>query len=165
VIGAFLSAVDKITRVLTTDLLSSELTVIPRRGATDLELAEEQIRLGKQLCSDHIAILRRWNGLDLELVRLFGCGSDCRSPGRLADRQSGIPGSITGGIIVANDPAGFVYIQLSDRRLMCYDPDGGEVSKLSASLDEFIDQVVFGLGAASFAGEEWLGELQDAGIV
>ena len=70
-----MNAVETISRVLGAGLLVQELTIIPPRGATVKEIREEEVVLGRSLYPDHVAILRRWNGIALEVIRLFGCGA------------------------------------------------------------------------------------------
>jgi hypothetical protein len=69
-----MSAVDKIDRVLRANVLRKGLTYIPQRGATDLEVAAVNEAMQRPLSTRHTALLRRWNGLNLEVV--FGADAD-----------------------------------------------------------------------------------------
>jgi hypothetical protein len=157
-------AVNTIERVLDARVLAPELVIVPHRGATDEEITAEQLKLGRPLQPDHVAILRRWNGIALEMIRFFGCCS-ANKVGRLSDLQNKLVPAIDAGVLVGSDASGFVYIQLDDGRVMCYDADGSVATEIATSLDDFIERVVFGRDAASFAGAEWLEELRRSGIV
>jgi len=63
-------AVARILSVLDSGLLTPQLMIVPTRGATADEIRKEQVLLGRPLCADHVEILRRWNGIGLEVVRL-----------------------------------------------------------------------------------------------
>lgn len=160
-----MSATDKIQAVLDAGLLTSQLMIIPTRGATEDEIRQEESLLGRALCPEHVAILRRWNGIALEVVRLFGCGDSAGEVGRLSALQIKGDFGVDGPIVVGADASGFTYIQSADRRVFSLDTDGGEFKLLADNLDDFVERLVFGSDAASFAGQEWLSELRDAGIV
>jgi hypothetical protein len=159
-----MNAVETIERVIHSDLLSRNLTEFPVRGATEPEIAEEEERLGTRLCADHVTLLRRWNGITLDVIRFYGCGSSC-TVGRMADLQM-VPDELAGeATAVGSDPAGFVYLQSNDGRIFSLDTDGGGVKFLAASIDDLVCRLVFGSDAESFAGIDWLNELRHAGIV
>ena len=160
-----MSAVEKIEVVLGTGLLTPQLMIIPARGATDDELRQEEALLGRPLCLDHVAILRRWNGIAMEVVRLFGCGENAGEVGRLSALQIKGDFGVKGAVVVGSDASGFAYLQAADGRVFSLDTDGGEFKQLAGNLDEFFERLVFGPDAASFAGQDWLAELRDVGIV
>jgi len=160
-----MSAVEKIQIVLDSGLLAPQLIIVPTRGATEDEIREEEMLLGRPLCPDHLAILRQWNGIALEVVRIFGCGKAAGEVGRLSSLQLIGDIGVDGAIVVGSDASGFAYVQAADQSIFSLDTDGGEIERLARNLDEFFDQLVFGSDAAHFAGEDWLGELRSAGIV
>jgi hypothetical protein len=160
-----MSAAEKIAAVVKANLLSPGLTIVPDRGASEDEIREEEAKLGTTLRQDHLEILRRWNGIALEVIRLFGCGTAARTIGRLSDFQLKTVPKLVNGVVIGSDASGFVYVQKRDGQLISYDTDGGEVEYLAESIDDFFERLVFGPEAASFAGAEWLQELRDSGIV
>ena len=83
-----MNAIATIRKVIDSGILESALVSIPSRGATEQEIADEQRLLRLDLCPDHLQILRQWNGVDLEVIRLFGCGEDASPPGRLSENQT-----------------------------------------------------------------------------
>ena len=159
-----MSAVETIDAVLKSGILRPGLTIIPSRGATEEEIKVEESQLRRALCPDHVALLRRWNGIALEVVRLFGCGGAGRV-GRLSDLQIKRDFGVKNAIVIGSDAAGFVYFQGADSRVFSFDTDGGDFEGIAINLDDFLERLVFGPDAAQFAGEEWLSELRDAGLV
>lgn len=160
-----MNAIATIRKVIDSGILESALVSIPSRGATEQEIADEQRLLRLDLCPDHLQILRQWNGVDLEVIRLFGCGEDASPPGRLSENQTPMAVEGVTAIIVGSDPAGFFYSQLADGRIVSIDTDGGENRFVAYGFDDFISRLVFGREADRFAGDEWLVELRRAGIV
>lgn len=160
-----MSTVDTIEIVLNTNLLMKDMIVIPSRGATEDEIRNEQLLLGRVICPDHGAILRRWNGIVLDVIRLFGCGDDTGEVRRLSAMQLNGEFDAGKGLVVGSDAAGFVYFQRENCEVFSLDTDGGSFKKIADNLDELFEYFVFGPGAASFAGEEWLSELREFGIV
>lgn len=163
--GLQMSAIERIQAVLDARVLVPQLMVVPTTGAMESEIDNEQLLLGRSFCADHVEILRRWNGIGLEVVRLFGCGDSAGQSGRISALQFISGYGVEGAIAVGADPSGFIYIQLADQRLFSLDSDGGEVTQVAKDLDDFFERLVFGTDASSFAGEEWLADLRSAGII
>jgi hypothetical protein len=160
-----MTAVETVERVLGAGLLIPELTIVPPRGATEDEIREEVAVLRKSLCTDHLAILRHWNGIALDVLRLFGCGAATGRLGSLKDFQLAAALRSTGGIVVGTDPSGYLYVQTADQLIYSFDSDGGSVKLLAKNFDDFIDRLVFGADAGEFAGPEWLRELRESGVI
>jgi hypothetical protein len=156
-------AIEKIRAALNSGVLTPELTIVPARGATHDDIESEEAILGRPLCADHVAILRTWNGLALDILRLFGCGPNAGEVGRISDYQ--FPAASRFGIVIGSDASGFAYIQTHDSRVLSFDSDGSEVKLLATGLDEFFERLVFGPDAERFGGSEWFGELRDAGMI
>lgn len=160
-----MSAVRTIKRVLKAGILLRDLTILPGRGARDVEIRQEELLLGRPLCPDHAAVLREWNGIALDVIRLFGCGDLTGEVGRLADYQVSTDFGVSGAIVVGSDASGFAYVQAADGMVLSFDSLGGGTKALARDMDDFIDRLVFGPDAAAFAGEGWLDELRASGIV
>lgn len=158
-----MSAVDRIKQVLASDVLTRQLTIVPAHGAANAEIEEEERLLGRRLFDDHASLLRTWNGISLDVIRFFGCGRSTEVA-RLSNMQA-LARGIGNAIVVASDPAGFVYLQTPDMAVWCHDTDGGAIELVAANVDDWIERVIFGPGAASFGGDDWLANLRAAGIV
>lgn len=160
-----MNAVEKIEAVVTSGILLPELTIIPQRGATANEMRVEESLLGRRLSTEHVSILSRWNGIALEVVRLFGCGDQTGEIGRLSDFQVDLGTTLKEPATFGSDAAGFLYIQDSACKIWSLDTDGGELREIAKNLDDFIVRLVFGPDALLFAGEDWLRELRGARLI
>jgi|GEM_PF-4871001 hypothetical protein len=151
--------------VAATGLEMMRLVAVPEAGASDIEIAALAHVLPRSLGKTHEAILRRWNGLNVDIIRVFRAGPSIKKLPGLADHQHPPLSGMPGVIIFANDPSGFQYGEAGTGEILCFDHDGGEVKKLSSSMEEFFDELIFGASAAEFAGQDWHDELAAAGII
>lgn len=103
-----MGAVDKIRAVLDTSLLMPELVIVPSSGATDNEISDEQALVGRIFCNDHVAILRQWNGIALDIVKLFGCSDSVGEIGRISAWHRPGEYGVVGAVVVGADPSGFL---------------------------------------------------------
>jgi hypothetical protein len=145
-----MSADVTIQKVLATNLLTSDLVVVPDVGATNEQLSALASR-GIHPSPALERVLRRWDGIDLDVIRIH-------------DVMRIMQNEAEGYCLFGSDPSGFLYLEASDGSVVSFDTDGGGVTALAASFDEFIDDVVFGNRGAEFAGEEWLSELAAVGL-
>jgi hypothetical protein len=155
------TAVEVIERALASGLLMPELIFVPDRGASSDEFAQEEQRLGRPLSASHRALLARWNGLDLEVLRFYGCGA-CGEVDNLSARQEPRPEG-DGVVVVGSSPAGFVYAEDANG-ILSLDSKTMAVKRVAADLDDFVGRLVFGADASAFAGEEWAAEVRNAGL-
>ena len=160
-----MSAVNTIELVLGTDLLHRDLIDVPSRGALAEEIVEEESLLPRALTKQHKDLLHRWNGIGLDVIRLFGCGQHSDSRGRLHAMQVPALNSSDGALVIGTDPSGFIYLENRSGVIASYDSDGGDLKRLASSVDELFELIVFGAGANEFAGEEWLDDLRRFQIV
>lgn len=158
------SAVQVITRALDSGVLAPDLSYVPAEGASAEMIAKEERALGRRLSPQHVAVLRRWNGLDLEVLRLYGCGDVPPRIRRLAENQWPDEWPVE-GIIIGSDPAGFMYLEDSAGNILSLDHDGGEVKTLASGVDDFFGRLVFGEDAHLFAGDDWKEELRSHGLL
>lgn len=157
-------ATDVIDRVLAADLLIPEMIALPG-GVGDAAITREEAQLPRALSAEHRSVLKRWNGVNLDVLRIHGCeGTNEAAIGSLARRQLDLVDQVGGAIAFASDPAGFVYVESDDGTVYSIDSDGGAVETLASSIGDFLERVVFGPDAAQFYGDDWLGELRDAGL-
>jgi hypothetical protein len=156
-------AVQTIRCVLAAGVLMPELVCVAKRGATPEEIEEEERLLPRPLSRQHRAVLETWNGLDLEVIRLYGChGGECVD--RLSDRQDPRPEG-DGILAIGSSPEGTVYAEaLEGGIVLALDVRTGRTLDIATSLDDFFGRCVFGPDAASFAGEDWASELRAARI-
>jgi hypothetical protein len=160
-----MGATETISKVLNSQLLLAELILVPRRGASTLEIEEEQKLLDRPFSPQHQSLLSKWNGIALEVIRFFGCGPRTGEVGRLSDYQLNLDLSIPRGIAIASDAAGFVYFEAADGRVYSFDNDGGMIKLIAQDIDDFVDRLVFGQDAAEFAGNDWLEDLKSNGLL
>lgn len=158
-------AVDKIERVLQANILSKDSMYIPPRGATDIEIAAVNKKLPRPLSPQHAALLRRWNGMNLARVRVYGATATQGEIRALADSQLEVLAKTPGSIVFGDDPAGFVYAELIDGRVVDWDGDYGTIEVTAANIDDFFDHLVFGIDADQFAGDEWKDKLRAAKLL
>jgi hypothetical protein len=145
--------IETVDRVLASDLLAPELVTVPDRGAADDELTNV-FDLER---ADHlplIQLLRRWNGLDLDTVRIHGVGN--LPDGICSAHRTG------DGLVFASDPAGFVYVLKEDGSVSSVDHDGGSVTRVADDVVDFICNFVFGNRAVDFAGDDWAADVATA---
>jgi len=160
-----MSAVEVIAKVLRSRLLIEELTVLPLRGASDDQIESEQRIIGRRFSLGLARFLRRWNGANLDVLVLFGCGETHSEIPRFRDRQSLRPKQMEEATIIGSDPAGFVFAESSDGKVISIDTQDGARKVVGSSFDDFICRFVFGLDSHLFAGDEWKQELQDVGLL
>jgi len=162
-------AVEVIERVLKAGFLSAGLTVIPDRGATRADFDEEERLLPRPLSHVVRRLLARWNGLNLDVVRLYGCGSVVNGIKRLSPHQLRLAPdelrNLDKPMVIGSDPSGFVYVEDTRGPVWSLDTDGGELTRLGDNLDDFLGRVVFGEDAEAFAGGDWVRTLRDAGLI
>lgn len=152
--------IEKIQMVIDSSLLSRSLVYVPNFGASDAMLEDAERVLGRKLSLFHRELLKKWNGLDLDIIRFYGCGCNPGPHGSLAENQFELPEVFSSGLVIGSDPAGFLYVEDETGQIFMIDSEGGEISYLATSLNEFICSYVFGERGHEFAGEGWLTELE-----
>ena len=156
--------IKKLQAVIKSGLLIDDLIVIPSRGATAKDIVEEEGLLQRTLSKQHRSLLKNWNGLALEVIRLFGCGPQAGEVGRLSDFQVPQESAQTEMVTIGSDASGFAYLEYSDGRIYSLDTSNGNVRLLSDCFDSFICDFVFGSDGEHFAGPEWMEELREFGL-
>jgi hypothetical protein len=137
-----------VDRVVASGILSASLCEFPAPAALhDIETAE--VRLGQKLPESLRSLLSRWNGANLDVLRLVACeGMEMREE----------------GLYFANDPAGFMYFLDSSGAVVMLDTDGGGLRAVASDPVDLLTGYVFGARAREFAGEEWAQEIKAAGL-
>lgn len=154
-----MTAVTKIERVLSSGILDPDLSTIASRGATEAEIRAAESFLGRTLSGGLRAVLGRWNGIDLDVLRLYGVGTTEPGIGSIETSQLAA-GMGLGAVVIGSDPSGFVYLERAEGQILQLDTDGHSVKPVASDLDDFIDRLVFGVDAASFGGDSWADELK-----
>lgn len=130
-----------------------------------MELAALANVLPRSLSETHERILRRWNGLNLDIIRFFRAGKSIKRLPGLVDCQIPPLAEMPGVIVFANDPSGFQYGETAAGEILSFDHDGGEIGSIASSMEEFFCDLLFGARAAEFAGRDWYDALAAAGII
>lgn len=151
-------AVETIRKVLDCGLLEPTLVRVASRGAVDRQVVACETAMGCSISPELRTILFTWNGLDLDVIRLFGAPPLEEGLQSLGSVKP--PAGLAGGVAIGSDPSGFVYFEATDRSVWSWDHDGGRVERLADGVDDFLGSVVFGSGAAHFLGDDWLTELR-----
>lgn len=159
-----MTAIEAIKRVIESKVLKKSLTYLPGRGATVQELAELSDKLPRPLSTRHLALLKHWNGINLDVVRLYGASPTFGELRGLSETQSGPLTKVPGAIVFGDDPSGFIYAEASNGEILSFDSSFGEIKAIASNLDDFFTRLVFGKDAAEFAGDEWMNNLRMGGF-
>lgn len=160
-----MTAIDTIENVLRAKLLKASLIFIPQHGATEQALDALSKVLPRSLSKTHLSLLKRWNGVNLDVVRIYGATSTPNELRGLADVQNEPFSQIPGAIVFGDDPSGFVYAESLDGKIMSLDLSSGEIETIANNMNDFFSSFVFGPKAAEFAGDAWLSKLKKVGLI
>lgn len=160
-----MNVINKIEDVLISEILNKNLTVVPNKGASIEDIQQEEKLLNKEISQQYKNLLKKWNGIDLEVISFYGCNEPENTLECLRNNQELLPSTIPKGIIIGSDPAGFIYIEDESGKIFLLDTDGGEISEIASSIEDLICNYVFGKKAKEFGGEEWEQELRDNKLI
>jgi hypothetical protein len=138
-----------VERVLASGLVCEWLVKQIQEPASTSELDATESRLGVLLPGALKALLGRWNGVNLDVVRFIPCEQLRHEPE---------------GVYFANDPAGFMYFIQPSGEIAQLDTDGGNTEVVASDVEDFLSGFVFGPRAIDFAGPEWVRDLAQAGF-
>lgn len=160
-----MNAVEIIEKVLAADGLKKTMFTVPEAGVSREVLAQLSSPLARPLSEQHMRILERWNGINLDVIRVGGVNSSDRGIGDLMSEgfQSFAPAP--GFVAFGSNFVGFVFVEAEDGSIWSADTDGDALTYLADDMDDFFVRLVFGKDAAEFMTEDWLADLQAAGIV
>ena len=148
-------AVDVIEQMLSIGVLNSALTSVPNMGASEIELVRVVKTIGRPLSEPHARILKRWNGINLDIIRIYGATSTDEETRSLADAQITGMALLPGTIAFGDDPSGFIYGEDVAGSIVSFDSSCGELEIIASDMDDFFCRLVFGKDAEMFAGKEW----------
>jgi hypothetical protein len=138
-----------VERLLKARVLKRALVELPRKGATNGELAAARDRIGPLLDAGLLEFYAQWNGADLDAIRIYGTGQL---------RKDAF------GLVFGSDASGFVYRFDGAGRVTREDTDGSGRVVVAKDFRDFIFGYVFGPRAREFAGDDWLESLHGAGM-
>lgn len=158
-----MKVINKIEKVLNSPLLSKGLCYVPTHGASKQSIEKEEDLLGKKISKQHRTLLEKWDGINLEVLRFYGCTKD-KETRQISECQFDLD-ELDNPIFFASEPAGYIYVYDKEEKIYLIDTDGWEITKIATSLEDFICNYVFGKRAAEFAGDEWFDEVKAAGLL
>ncbi|WP_010304014.1 SMI1/KNR4 family protein [Candidatus Odyssella thessalonicensis] len=153
----------KINKVVNSGILIKGIYFLPNNGATEEEIKLTNKTLPHSLSLEYQQFLKYWNGINLDIIRLFGCGNVEPPLSNLLENQFDYNNK--GLVIIGSDPAGFLYAENKDGEILSIDTDGGEFHTVADNFTDFICDYLFGVHAHEFAGEDWLNELKDHQLI
>lgn len=158
-----MSAISIVEKVLSSELLNSNLILVPDSAVLSEEIEKEESLLNRTFSLQHKKFLQRWNGIDLEVIRLYCCGNQKERLRRLADEQ--ISSLNQSFLVIGSDSSGFVYLERNtDFQIFVFDTQSDEIKYLADNFDDLFEKVVFGEEAKEFLGEDWFNELRFNGV-
>ena len=159
------TATETIERIIASGLLTPSLVFLPAAGANRLQIATLEAITVRPLSAQHRALLARWNGANLEVIRLLGTGiTDDNIPtieSHLEYARTIAPGSVP----IANDPSGFIYLEMQNGTITCMDDAHENFEQIAIDINHFFSDAIFGIASGSLFGEDWLNDLRTIGIV
>ncbi len=160
-----MSAVTIIEKAISSGVLLEDMTVIPKLGSSDSDIQREENLLPRPLSNNHVTLLKKWNGMNLDVIRLYGCGSVHEELKQLSSCQMGVLSELEGNVVFGDDPAGFMYAEKDDGTILSVQTSSGEIKEVAQNMDDFFERLVFGKDAREFGGEDWEEELIDTAIL
>jgi hypothetical protein len=160
-----MKAINVIENVLDTALLIPEMIRLPKGGASDNDINIAEANLQRPLSEQHKMLLRKWNGIGLDVIRIYCCGSSNKSISDIVKRQHGLLSEFKGYICFADSPSGIMYAESDNGQIFWAHATDLDAEKIADNIDDFISNFIFGERAALFSGEEWVDELKEAGLL
>ncbi len=161
---------ERIEKVIESGLLSKGLSDISSYGATEDMIKEEEKKLNRLLSNYHKEFLKRWNGANLDFIRIYGVNkTENEFIKELAKEYEEwteeIISDIEGNpIFFADDAAGFMYFELEDGRIVYLDPEFTGLYPVASDMRDFFLNYLFGERSDECSGEEWKEQLKEKGV-
>lgn len=149
-----------IKKVIDSDLLIKELCIIPDYGVDDSILKSKNYfkDYGQIETSAYITFLKKWNGMDVDVIKFHGLSHKEGIPEIHFDQEHSL-------LIIASDPAGFLYGMDKKGNIYSVDTDFNTKKYVSRSFEEFILQFIFGIESKEFLGNDWYLQLNKLKII
>ena len=156
-----------IENVINSNVLPAGLLTVPDDGASINDICDTEKELGVEFSEELKKFLRRWNGIHLDVLNIYGCNQPDETIKNYLDaketnKEANIP---YGYKIIGDDPSGFLYLESNDNKIFSYDIYSGDINKLASNFEDFICRLVFGKDSDKFIDEEWKSELENAGLI
>lgn len=129
-----------INKVLMSGILMRELMFIPDRGATEIEISDEESKLPRKLSEQHKNVLKHWNGINMDILRIYGCKNLYPELCRLSESQLDDLTEIDNCIVFGDDPSGFIYAEDFEGAIYSILTSTGDIKKLAIDLDDFLSE-------------------------
>jgi SMI1-KNR4 cell-wall len=156
--------IETIEKVIEARVLIESLMLVPDKGATSDEIKQEELLIGVTFSKYYKSFLERWNGIDLDIIRIYGCGDSLNRIRRISNEQTEEL-ALQKLIVFGSDPSGFIYVENEKGEIFSFDSDGGELEFLSKNLNIFFADLVFGKDSNRFMGDDWKKELLEKGVI
>ncbi len=162
--------VNKIDMALEKKVISKNLSTVPEKGATEDQIMKEEAYLSRPFTSQHRTFLKKYNGLNADMINFYGCGNDLKKGiSKITewqfDKYDEENQDLLQYLIVADTPSGQMILEDKNGEIYIFAYDGLPIEKTASSLEDFICNYVFGKRAAEFAGDEWFDEVKAAGLL
>ncbi len=163
--------IERIESIINSGLLNDGFPRIPRKGATDKMIEEEEKKLNRPLSNHHKQLLKKWNGINLDFIRIYGVHkTENEFIKELAIEYEEwieeIINEIEGNpIFFADDVGGFMYFELEDGRIVQLDPEFTGLYPIASDMRDFFLNYLFGERANEYLGDEWLEKLKIKNII
>ncbi len=162
--------INRIEEVIKSGLLNKDLTDICS-GATDEMIEEEEKKLNRPLSEYHKMFLRKYNGANLDFIRVYGVHkTENEFIRELAEEYQEyteeIIDDIEGNpIFFADDAGGTMYFELEDGTIVQLDSEFTGLDVIASDMRDFFLNYLFGERANEYLGDEWLEGLKNKGII
>jgi hypothetical protein len=163
-----MNIVEKLEQVIASNIIGEELLFAPSKGISKEKMLELDIAFNNLLSEDLKSLLRKWNGLHLDIINFFGFGDPLEgSINSMEENQlkNYHVYNYKDFLAFADDPAAYLYLQSPSGEIYTFDLKNSYMDRVSSSLEDFICNYVFGKRAAEFAGDEWFDEVKAAGLI
>jgi len=163
--------IERIKNIINSGVLDDGFPRISSEGATDDMIEKEEKKLNRSLSNYHKQFLRRWNGANLDFIRVYGVHkTENEFIKELAKEYEEwieeIISDIEGNpIFFADDASGTMYFELEDGRIVELDPEFTGLNVIAEDMQDFFLNYLFGERANEYMGDEWKQKLKDASII
>lgn len=163
--------IERIEKVIKSGILSKNLSDFASYGATDEMIVNEEKKLHRKLSNLHKHFLKRWNGSNLDYIRVYGVNqTENEFIKELAEENQEwydeITSEIDGNpIMFADDAGGSMYFEFEDGTIGMLDSDGWELTIVASDMRDFFLNYLYGERANEFMGGDWVQELKDAKVI
>jgi hypothetical protein len=96
--------------------------------------------------------------LNLVVVRFYGVSPTTGELRSLKELNTHPIDDAPAGLVFAEDPSGFIYIERGDGSIVSFDTRSGKFSVCADGLDDFVCEFLFGVRGGDFMGEDWLND-------